>query len=220
MKWAYAIKSKMKVSVLLAVVMIIVMINNLVERKQIKSLKNDFKEIYQDRLLVESYIFQLYDHLYRKLEMLEAHPYSEKDQAWYEQLDQHQDAISDLTNRYRETLLTVEEEKHFGTLQDRLKRLHTAENALLQEGVDQNTDYDITAVHTLTGECFVHLASLSEIQVVEGQVLRKRSSKTLMGSISTSHFEMSVLIFIALMIQVLILTGKPITTFKQNPGLN
>jgi hypothetical protein len=219
MKWAYAIKRKIRVAVLLAVVLGLVMINNLMERRQIKILQKNFTEIYHDRLMVESYIFQLYDQLNRKLDILPSATGMVEDDGWRQKIAEHNSVISRLTNDYSETYLTPEEKQHFTLLLQDLQQIERNEQELtgiLTEGVPV---LQVNEIHRLTQQCFANLAALSDIQVMEGHMLKSKSSKTIMGSISTSHFEMSILILIALMIQVLVLTGKPLT-FVQNPGLN
>lgn len=219
MKWAYSIKSKLRVSLLLAVVMMLVMVNNLVERRHMKSLKRDFKEIYQDRLLAEGYIFQVYDHLYKKSELFHQRNFSDGIFEYSDELIQHQEAISTLMHRYGDTYLTSEEKNHFHQLEHQIAELQSAENLIATGARTEPILEQIGSIRSLTRQCLSTLAALSGIQMAEGEVLERRSSQTFMGSISTSHFEMSLLIFIALMIQVLVISGKPVT-FRQSPGLN
>lgn len=219
MKWAYSIRSKWKVSLLLAVVMVLVMVNNLVERRHLKSLKNDFKEIYQDRLLAEGYIFQVYDHLYHKSELLMLKNFENGHFRNPVELGSHQRMVSQLMQQYGETYLTSDEQSYYEDLKSQLEQLQVAENKLLAGIELPDPQHDIDQIRSITRKCMTTLTALSAIQLSEGKVLERRSSKTFMGSISTSHFEMSILIFIALMIQVLVISGKPIA-FTHNPGLN
>ena len=57
MKWAYSIQQKFKAAALLAIVFVLVLISNLSGRYQMHKLSDSFSSVYEDRLVVESYIY-------------------------------------------------------------------------------------------------------------------------------------------------------------------
>jgi hypothetical protein len=66
MKWIYRIQQKLPIAFLLAIILAGVFIKNMVERNSVSDLGDSFASVYEDRLLVESYIYQLSDRLYKK----------------------------------------------------------------------------------------------------------------------------------------------------------
>lgn len=59
MKWTYSIKNKMTAATLLFAVITIVFINNLVERWNSEKINATITTIFDDRFMVESYIFNI-----------------------------------------------------------------------------------------------------------------------------------------------------------------
>lgn len=66
MKWAYSIQQKLKAALLLAVVCAVVLITNLLGRYHMGELGDSFSSVIKDRLVVESYIYMISDHLHQK----------------------------------------------------------------------------------------------------------------------------------------------------------
>jgi hypothetical protein len=66
MKWAYHVKDKMKMAAVLLLIIVLILVNNISNRKTFSNLNESIASIYKDRLMPATYIFQLTDHLYQK----------------------------------------------------------------------------------------------------------------------------------------------------------
>ncbi len=62
MKWIYHIKQKMQVAFLLGIIIFVVFGNHVMESRNVTELSGSFSSVYEDRLLVESYIYNLTSH--------------------------------------------------------------------------------------------------------------------------------------------------------------
>jgi hypothetical protein len=210
MKWTYGIRQKAAASVLLALVLGLVMLNNLVERNQIRRLDKSFSSMYEDRLLAESYLFQLYDQLQQKNELFQASLMGKHSDAKQFDFDQYQQKLKAILEKFEKTQLTKAEADKY----QRFKTILADMSAIDVQVVAQTGPYGeiqanlIERSEASTIKAFAVLAELSEIQTSEGKVLRSQSKRIMLGNLSASYFEMAILVIIALLIQALVLSTK------------
>lgn len=223
MKWTYGIRQKATASVLLALVLGLVMLNNLVERNQIRRLDKSFSSMYEDRLLAESYLFQLYDQLQQKSELFQASLQGKQPDVKQFDFDQHQQKMKAIIDKFEKTQLTKEEAdkyQRFKTILARMSEIDAQVRAQAQERGQIQVNL-IQRSEASTTNAFAVLAELSEIQTSEGKVLRSQSKRIMLGNLSASYFEMAILVIIALLIQALVLSTKTLQLPKtQGSNLN
>lgn len=223
MKWTYGIRQKAAASVLLAVVLGLVMLNNLVERNQIRRLDKSFSSMYEDRLLAESYLFQLYDQLQQKNELFQAILQGKQPDVKQFDFDQHQQKLNAIIDKFEKTQLTKEEADKYQRFKTILADM-SATDAQVMVQTEQHGEIQpnlIERSEASTTKAFAVLAELSEIQTTEGQVLRSQSKRIMLGNLSASYFEMAILVIIALLIQGLVLSTKTLQLPKtQGSNLN
>ncbi|WP_421798918.1 MCP four helix bundle domain-containing protein [Haliscomenobacter sp.] len=223
MKWTYGIRQKAAASVLLAVVLGLVMLNNLVERNQIRRLDKSFSSMYEDRLLAESYLFQLYDQLQQKNELFQASLQAKHPDIQQFDIDQHQKKLNAIIDKFEKTQLTKEEADKYQRFKTILADM-SAIDAQVMDQTEQHSEIQSNLIErseASTTKAFAVLAELSEIQTTEGQVLRSQSKRIMLGNLSASYFEMAILVIIALLIQGLVLSTKTLQLPKtQGSNLN
>ncbi|WP_422004088.1 MCP four helix bundle domain-containing protein [Roseivirga pacifica] len=211
MKWTYSIRQKMTAAGILAAVMGLVLINNLSERRNFQQLEDSIASIYQDRLLVESYIFKLYDNLQRHEELLDTQASAQTIQE-IKTLAAERNALIGL---YEETYITEEEAKHFDALKKSLSDIE-----ILDENTLENNKFSIQSAQP-TKSAITHLSALSQIQTTEGASLMDRSERIIGGSISNSQLEMVLVICLAIIVQALVFSSKSLKAAPyQDPSLN
>lgn len=210
MKWTYGIRQKAAASVLLALVLGLVMLNNLVERNQIRRLDKSFSSMYEDRLLAESYLFQLYDQLQQKNELFQASLLGKHPDAKQFDFDQYQQKLKAILEKFEKTRLTKAEADKYQRFKNILVDLSAIDAQVAAQtgphGEIQASLIEKSEARTI--KAFAVLAELSEIQTSEGQVLRSQSKRIMLGNLSASYFEMAILVIIALLIQALVLSTK------------
>lgn len=214
MKWAYTIKNKTKAALLLAVVLGITITTNLLERSRFRQLERSFASIFEDRLMAESYLFHLYENLKERQDLLRAAAGGGAGPDVMKQVDAYQAEREALIAQYAQTYLTEEEETQFNSLNATLEKINRLEADLARQPAGP-------ALEEATAEAFSTISALSDIQTAEGAELREKSKRIIMGSVSTSHLEMTVLIIIGILIQGLIFSSKTLMGGQgQKPGLN
>ncbi|WP_026967851.1 hypothetical protein [Algoriphagus terrigena] len=198
MKWTYSIPRKTGTALLLLTVLVLVLANNLRDRSNSERLKTAFESIYEDRLMVESYILRLSEELHQIQEILE-NPVVRQT----ENLQRKLSEIEQINLLYLNTELTKAEEMHFEHFE---KLTWELDKALL--------DGKIEGANSKIEEALMDLRLLSEIQISEGQSLLTQSQQLFKSSSISSQFEICLVIILGLMVQGILFASK--TLQKQN----
>jgi len=206
MKWIYSIKHRLKAAFMLAIILALISAKNLWDKYTISELGKSFSSVFEDRLLVESYIYSLSEHLYQKKIGIEN--YSDQDLV-STKLAQNT-TIMNLLVDYEKTKFTNDERIHFDNLKANINEMIKLESqeTILSEPVKKEMDIQFN-------EAINNLHQLSAIQVLEGKSLNDVSRKIISSSAMLTKIELVVLIVIGLLIQALVFTSKSI--IPKNP---
>ena len=205
MQWAYRVRRKISAALLLAAIFVLVFVKNIVESKYVNELGASFASVYEDRLVVESYIFKLSDHLFRKKIMIDTSKRQQDAAKIKSAIDHHNTSINNLVEEYEKTKLTKAEHTAFADLKTNLNEMRSLENAYFQSVERGHGIPEAKArIDENFNEASKNLTDLSAIQISEGKLLNDHSKKIIAGSSLLTQFELGILIAIGLMIVVLI----------------
>lgn len=212
MKWPYSLKNKLSVSIILTIIILLILLVNIQNRQRFEQLDHSMSSIYEDRLMVQNYLFKLYDNLQKEEKLRNSTSNSIiKDLA--ELKEERQQIIS----KYEETYLTEKERKEFTNFLNHLNKKDKLEQQIL-ESKDSTTRVNLhEAFETNTAKTLNSMRNLSNIQTQEGKALQISSHKIVLGSLSISQLELAILIVLALVIQVLIFTSKTLKIKTHTP---
>ena len=209
MKWLLRVKGKRyKVCALFVMIMVLVLLNNLLERRNVSHLDDSVTSIYHDRLLPATYLFGISNHLHQERMMRydEVMPAAEKQRLH----TQHDAAIHKLMKEYETTHLTPEEGKQWKVFKARLADYNHLPATATPEVLDKHF---LRSLETLN--------SLSDIQVAEGKTLQSNSQTIASDSTISSQLEISLLIILGVAaIVLLLISDKPLLFKDQPPVLN
>ncbi|GAB3519023.1 MCP four helix bundle domain-containing protein [Emticicia fontis] len=208
MKWAYSIEQKMKAAMALTVIFVFLFIKNVSDKRHFNELGDSFSAVYEDRLLAESYIYEMSNHLSRKKLLVdECHTKTDLNQI-SDKLKAHNHAIEGLIVSYEKTKLTPTEEVLF---KDFKKKIANG-LALEKTHIHQSDFINAALSKQILDEAFYGVLNtlnhLSNIQITEGAKLNKTSQKIVLGSASDTHFELTLLIVLGTIILTLIFTSN------------
>jgi hypothetical protein len=220
MKWIYSIQERGKAAAILTAVIVLVSAVTLMEKSNVSELGNSFSSVYEDRLVVESYIYKFSDYLYQKKLLVDDCQSQQHAAELRAKITLHNDAILKMIANYEQTKLTVSEAKYFTDFKRNITDIIALENSMLDQasttfeqrrsGFDQQVDQALS-----------NLDHLSTIQLSEGKALNENSKKIIAGSEMLTQFELVVLIIIAVIIQMLIFASNTFKAkFPQNPHMN
>jgi hypothetical protein len=204
----------------LAIIIGVLIWNNTVERNNIKELQKSLQALYEDRLMAEMYVFQLSGHLHKKLELIENPSQNEKSDSDKKLvLDQK---IEQLNILYAATKLTDEEKAVFESFKVKINELHSLEIKIhLSAEPGKFSVAEINSFKSVVLTSLILLSDLSEIHILEGKKIIDEAKLLILGNSFMSEIEMSIIIIIAIIIQMLILSIKPmVSPIEQKSFLN
>jgi hypothetical protein len=215
MKWTYRIDYKFSSAIILGVICLLVTVKTIVERNNLAKLEDSFDSVYEDRLLPESYIFRLSEHLHQKINLME-NPANDPLRLKAE-IGLHDLAINALIIDYEKTKLTVSEEIYFSEFKKSINGIAVFEENI--SGVTNEVLLQSTA--RLYNNAFGNLQHLSGIQIAEGHSLNESSKRIMAGSAMLTELELVLLICAGAALHGLVLASKSIIpTRPQNHSLN
>jgi hypothetical protein len=197
----------MQVALLLGIILAVVYANNVMESRNVTELGGSFSSVFEDRLLVESYIYKLSDHLYQKKIMLD-HCGISQEADLRTKIDLHNTEIRTLIHNYENTRLTRIESRVFGELKSNIGKMADMERDYMKNGNEGSAS--LTQLDQQFLGAATNLSQLSMIQIEEAKKLNDDSKRIIAGFTMLTQFEMVMLIAIALIIQVLILSSSQI----------
>ncbi|RFS18522.1 MCP four helix bundle domain-containing protein [Emticicia sp. C21] len=221
MKWAYSIEQKMKAAMALTVIFVFLFIKNVSDKRHFNELGDSFSAVYEDRLLAESYIYEMSNHLSRKKLLVDDCNTKEDLNQIKDKIKVHNNAIQSLIGSYEKTKLTPTEEVLFKDF----KRKIDSGLALEQKHIYESDFSNAQSAKQILDEAFYGVLNtlnhLSNIQITEGAKLNKTSQKIVLGSTSDNQFELTLLIVLGTVILTLIFTSNStMPKIPRDPSLN
>ncbi len=220
MKWIYSINQKMKIASLLGGVMFIIIISNVFISRNEIAIQKSFSSVVKDRLIVESYIYQLSEQLYEKKLKLE-NCYTQTDiNGTLCNFTEHNESIQQLLTDYGTTFLTEEESLYFYELNQNINSIVRLENNYLREYAASHAEVQET-MKELYSLALQNLHLLSDIQISEGQILNEESNQIFANNKLFGQLELIMLLFIGFLIQSIVFASKTLkTNLIKQPSLN
>lgn len=216
MKWTYSIQNKTKIIFWSTLILILVFAKNWIDNNNVTTLDHSFSSVYDDRLVAESYIFLLSDHLYQK-KITVSSCASNVTPLTKKLIDYHNTAIQTLIKDYETTQLTKTESFYLQQLKQNLTAIEVLESDVISQPADtENSSGDLQNRYETA---MLDLNQLSKIQLAEGKILKEQSKQIAAGSTLLTQFELTIIVAIALFIQVLVFSTKgsvPIAYQKYN----
>lgn len=199
--WAFAIKSKLTAAVLLCGVIGVVIITNFSERSSNTRINTAVASIYEDRLVVEGYIFKYAQALQYIVDIINDASLSANQKKTI--ITKKLNELDKLHALYASTKLTTEEETGFNTFKHLCGlMLANAHKANLAE------------IPIVVKQAEAILNTLSSIQMAEAKTQMESVHKISSFSNIVSQLELVILIVIAVLIQILIFSSRTIAKAK------
>jgi hypothetical protein len=227
MKWTFVIQQKLKVALLLGAIMTLIIIANILERKNIEQINQSFSSIYNDRLIPATDIFYLTENLYRKQLLMETYLLSGRNSTREElqqEIHQYNTAIDSLIKDFEKTYLVTKESHLLAAFKTTIRDYELVEGAIIDLSLHESRS---SAQHlynskgkNLLQTSIQHLNELTAIQSDIGNELMKGSRSVVKSSHLLSTLQIVIAVVIGMMIQVLVFSSKLINRsddqFKMN----
>ncbi|MDP5043483.1 MAG: hypothetical protein NWQ06_00720 [Leeuwenhoekiella sp.] len=190
-----SISKRVNAILALSIVFLLVLATNRIDRKHFEVAQNSVKEVYNDRVVVQDYIFSISNALFYKRLAL-------KDSLVKLQRLKENENIRTLLLNFKETKLTIAEARNLDKLQANFDRLIQLESQYSQPVKDTVV---LKGKISQTLEAMqVNLKELSEIQIRESRDLTFNAQKSLDFSELLSNLEILFLIITGIAIQFIL----------------
>lgn len=228
MKFAYSLKQKTKIAILLFLIMACTILIRLLEDRSIKNMEKAFTSLYNDRLVPATDIFYISEKLYAKRFVLEMFVYSDKNKLSTQQVNNklkaYDKSIDTLLAKYEKTFLVKNEKNHLTELKVKL-----LENKVLEKNILLNANnLDKTALQRLydsgAEQSFLEisntLSQLTKVQTVVGEQLKEESQKIVRGTNLYSTLQLLIAIVIGALIVSILAASNVMNIRNENFNLN
>lgn len=228
MKFAYSLKQKTKIAILLFLIMACTILIRLLEDRSIKNMEKAFTSLYNDRLVPATDIFYISEKLYAKRFLLETFVYSDQNKLSAQQLNAklktYDNHIDTLLAKYEKTFLVKNEKNHLTELKVKL-----LENKIIEKNMLLNASLlDKTALRRLydssAEKSFLDisntLSQLTKVQTVVGEQLKEESQKIVRGTNLYSTLQLLIAIVIGALIVSILAASNVMNIRNDNFNLN
>ncbi|WP_207532854.1 MCP four helix bundle domain-containing protein [Desertivirga arenae] len=226
MRWEFAIQQKLKVALLLAGIMLLVLLFNVLERRNIAAINQSVTSIYKDRLVPATDIFYLTEKLYYKrfeIERLLTSDWKSTTKVKHQLLD-HNKGIEDLIRSFEKTYLVDKETQFLNQLRSQITSYNLIEQKILANAAAGDLS-EAKKLYEHEGKALLmdnirNLSVLAKIQTDVGNELKKDSEGILATSDMLSNIQMILVIIIGIMIVSLISISKALAVKQDSFNLN
>lgn len=202
-------KRKITALVIIGLLMLLMYGTNLTERQAFKNISSTFTEVYNDRLVVEGYIFRISENLFR-IQKLVDHCESKYDYSKVvNEIAQHEQNILGIVNDFEKTNLTTSEEQYLTDFKSIIVNdLQIKNYSLLYSDSSGVNLSQVQLYDKKISKAQEDLDNLSKIQLEEGEKLINKASIIINRSQIWSQFEVALLIILALTLYLLLFRNK------------
>ncbi|WP_082632437.1 MCP four helix bundle domain-containing protein [Algoriphagus resistens] len=202
-------KRKISALIIIGTLMLLMYGKNLTERQAFKNISSTFAEVYNDRLVVEGYIFKISENLF-KIQKLVDHCNINYDYSKVvTEIAQHEKNIIAIVNDFEETNLTEQESVYLtdfraiieNDLQIKNYNLLYSDSSGVNKKQVQLYDQKISTAQQ-------DLDNLSKIQMEEGEKLINKANIIINRSQIWSQFEVALLIILGIALYLLLFRKK------------
>jgi len=202
-------KKKLQAIAIISVLLLLIYGKNLTERQAFKSISKTFTEVYNDRLVVEGYIFQISDRLFSIQKLIDHcnldYDYSKA----ISEIQGHESGIKSIITDFEKTNLTVDELDYLSDF----KKIIENDLSIKSYELLYSDSSGVNANQVLLYDQKIALAkkdleNLSKIQMDEGQKLISKAKVQINRSQIWAQFEVALLIILIIVIYIFLFKGE------------
>jgi len=209
--------SKLKAAIILTFLILLIFGKNILERRSFNELGDTFVSVYEDRLVVESYIFSISEKLFR-IKLLVNHCQFESDYSHaLDEITAYEDEILHVVDDFEKTSLTTIEKGFLSDFKTIISdKLRISDYGLLYSEDKGINEAKVKEYNAYIEKALIDLEKLSQIQIEEGKRLAQNSEKVVNKSKIWAQFEVAALIILLVVFYLLIYTKRMFHTKRLN----
>ncbi|SIN65008.1 Four helix bundle sensory module for signal transduction [Algoriphagus halophilus] len=196
-------KRRFQAIAIISVLLLLIYGKNLTERQAFKSISNTFTEVYQDRLVVEGYIFEISDRLFSIQKLIDHCNLDYDYTRVINEIQGHEEGIMELIVDFEKTNLTVEESDYLMDFKRIIENdLNIKNYDLLYTDSSGVNEKQVKLYDKKIALAKQDLENLSKIQMSEGEKLISKAKVQINRSQIWAQFEVALLIILIIVIYI------------------
>ncbi|WP_149277341.1 hypothetical protein [Pareuzebyella sediminis] len=199
------LKQRINAGFILAMAFLLVFASNRLNRRNFANLEQNVSSVFEDRVVVQEYIYRLNNIFHRKELSLAK---SDENRG----VPAADEDIENLLSDFASTKLTRDESRYLNLLKANYAKLVVLETKKTPNQGPVEEDIKLRMANLL-GDISANLDRLSEVQLSEGKLMIQMSKKSLSMNQMLSRLEIAFLVIIGLLFLLLIVN-------REIPGLN
>lgn len=198
-------RKKIRALFIISILLLLIYAKNLIERQSFQSISGTFTEVYNDRLVVEGYIFQISEHLFQIQKLVDHCDLDYDYSKVVDEIEGHENSILALVEDFEATNLTTQEDEYLSDFKKiivndlTIKSYDLLYNETEGVNVDQVKLYD-----QKISQARRDLENLSTIQMQEGEKLISKAKRLINRSQIWAQFEVALLIILIIVMFLLV----------------
>lgn len=202
-------KRKLTSLIIVGGLLLAIYAKNLLERRSFEGMSNTFKEVYNDRLIVEGYIFQISEHLFSIQKLVDHCQLSANHEDVIPQIVDHEKSILSIIESFEKTKLTEQENAYLSDFKSIIVNdLNIRDYSLIYSDSAGVNTTQVQLYDQKISLAQQDLDGLSKIQLDEGEKLINKANIVINRSKLWSQFEVALLFILAFSIYLLLFRGK------------
>lgn len=202
-------RKKITALVIISLLLLLFYGKNLTDRQAFKNISNTFTEVYNDRLVVEGYIFRISENLFRIQKLVDHCNINYDYSKVIEEIAEHEKNIAEIVSDFEKTNLTGQEAEFLSDFRAIIENdLHIKNYGLLYSDSSGINNSQVMLYDQKISIAQKDLDNLSKIQLEEGEKLINKANIIINRSQIWSQFEVALLIILALALYFILFRNK------------
>jgi len=198
-------RKKIQALFIVSLLILLIYVKNLIERQNFKEISSTFTEVYNDRLVVESYIFDISESLFKIQKLIDHCDIDFDYSSVLDEIEKEENDILAIVNQFEKTKLTSKESQYLEDFKKIIiNDLSIKSYDLLYSDSSGVNIEQVKRYDTKISRARMDLDNLSAIQLDEGERLIKKAKRLINRSQIWAQFEVALLIILILVMFLLI----------------
>jgi hypothetical protein len=227
MRFAYSIKQKLRIAILLFFIMACSILIRILEDKSVNKMNASFISLYNDRLVPAMDLYHVVENVNARKELLESVIYSNAkvpQENLKSKLIAYNANIDSLIRKYEQTYLVQQEKKDLIRLKQSLQEILSMEQKLVNYMHNEDAEMVLIFYETSGKQIFLnttnHLSSLIDTQTKVGNDIIKQTEQIVSGTKIYSNLQLALAILIGVLIVGILFTSNVVNIRNDNFTLN
>lgn len=198
-------RKKIRALAIISLLLLLIYSKNLIERQSFRSVSSAFTEVYNDRLLVEGYIFQISERLFLIQKLIDHCDLDYDYSRVLGEIEAYENEIMGIVEGFENTKLTIQEGEYLSDLKKIIVNDLNIKNydLLYSDSTGVNLD-QVKRYDQKIGQARQDLDNLSKIQMEEGEKLISKAKVLINRSQIWAQFEVALLIILVIVMFLLV----------------